>query len=326
MVKNCQKSLIFVLMTIENYIQDLLYRYECVIIPEFGALITQRTSAEIEAQTHTFFPPQKSISFNRQLKKNDGLLANHIAEVERVSYEAALQKTHDFVREMNSELFAEKEVRLGAIGSLFMEEDDKLIFEPSRKENFLLDAFGMDCFTTPKILREVYKEETQSLEEKTGLLITAGAKSSKQNYLRYAAVAMLAIGLSGLVGLNWYNNRVETHNLAAQKTAENQLENKIQQATFVIGQSLPEVTLGVEVQPGKYHIVAGAFREEANAVQKTKQLRSEGFHARRIGQNKYGLHQVVYGSYQNQRDAVNALHKIQRTDNESAWLLVEDLQ
>ena len=70
-------------MQITTYINDLLYRYECVIIPGFGALLTQYHSARIDSDTHVLFPPSKTLSFNRQLQTNDGLLANHIASVEK---------------------------------------------------------------------------------------------------------------------------------------------------------------------------------------------------------------------------------------------------
>jgi hypothetical protein len=60
-------------MQLETYISDLLYRYDCVTIPGFGAFLTQRVSAKIHESTHTFYPPKK-----------DGLLANYIAEVEKI--------------------------------------------------------------------------------------------------------------------------------------------------------------------------------------------------------------------------------------------------
>lgn len=320
------KSLIFVIMTVENYIRDLLYRYECVIIPEFGALITQRKPAEIHRTTQAFYPPKKVISFNRQLTKSDGLLANYIADSEKISFEASMQKIQQFVKEIKTELTQEKGVSFDRIGVFTLEKDDKLLFQPSFQENYLLDSFGMSSFSTVEINREVYKKEAEALEEKTGLVFTHEKKKTRTHaYMKYAAVGLLALGLSGFLGINWYSGQVEAHNIVSQEAAENQFENKIQRATFVIGTPLPEITFGVDVQPGKYHVVAGAFREKANAVQKTKELIEKGFHARQIGENKYGLHQVIYGSYQSRRDAINALYKVQRTDNENAWLLVQEL-
>ena len=66
-------------MQLETYISDLLYRYECVVIPDFGAFLTQPVSARIDESNFTFYPPKKELSFNEQLKNNDGLLAKYIA-------------------------------------------------------------------------------------------------------------------------------------------------------------------------------------------------------------------------------------------------------
>jgi len=51
-------------MRTADYIEELLYRYNCVIVPGFGAFLTQLKSAEINKSTNTFLPPSKVISFN----------------------------------------------------------------------------------------------------------------------------------------------------------------------------------------------------------------------------------------------------------------------
>ena len=88
---------------------------------------------------------------------------------------------------------------------------------------------------------------------------------------------------------------------------------------------LPEVTFKVARETGNYHIVAGAFREQENAAKKVKQLQEKGFNAREIGANKYGLHQVIYSSYEDRLEALKALRTIKSNENREAWLLVEEL-
>ena len=53
----------FVSMQLEIYISDLLYRYDCVTVPEFGAFLTHRVSAKIHESTHAFYPPKKALVF-----------------------------------------------------------------------------------------------------------------------------------------------------------------------------------------------------------------------------------------------------------------------
>lgn len=71
--------------------------------------------------------------------------------------------------------------------------------------------------------------------------------------------------------------------------------------------------------------MAGAFRDERNAEKIFKQLSSQGFKARRIAQNKYGLFPVLYGSYATFAEADKAKQEIRNTINPDAWVLVESL-
>ena len=99
-------------MALANYISDLLYRYECVIVPEFGAFLTQQHAATVNPATNVFLPPRKTVSFNEQLKQNDGLLANHIVVSEDVSYTDALDKISAYVSQIKGELIAGEAVLL----------------------------------------------------------------------------------------------------------------------------------------------------------------------------------------------------------------------
>lgn len=69
-------------MKIEVYISQLLYRYQCVTVPGFGAFLTETHSAQLNESTNSF-SSKKTISFNSRIKNNDGLLANHIAQAEK---------------------------------------------------------------------------------------------------------------------------------------------------------------------------------------------------------------------------------------------------
>ena len=84
-------------MKIETYIGQLLYKHQCVIVPDFGAFLTTNQSSLLMENSHGFFPPKKQIAFNINLKNNDGLLANHIAQAEACSYEKAVAAIQDEV-------------------------------------------------------------------------------------------------------------------------------------------------------------------------------------------------------------------------------------
>lgn len=311
-------------MQLETYISDLLYRYDCVTITEFGAFLSHRVSAKLDVSSHSFYPPKKVLSFNEQLQHNDGLLPNYIAEVEKVPYEVAVQKIAKYVKTIKSYLIQGETITFHNIGELVLNNEGKINFEPSYHINYLTDAFGLSQFESPSITREVYKKEVETIEKVIPITITA-EKRKLRPYLKYAAIALIALTVGGFTASNYYINQIEAQNQMAQEEANQQLDAKVQEATFVISNPLPTATLIIEKQSGNYHVVAGAFRVEANSDKKVEQLQALGYKARKIGMNKYGLHEVVYASYADRVEALIALRQIKRENNPEAWLLVKAL-
>ncbi|MCB0389369.1 MAG: SPOR domain-containing protein [Winogradskyella sp.] len=311
-------------MQLESYISDLLYRYECVTVPEFGAFLTQRVSATIHESTNAFYPPKKKLSFNEQIQANDGILTHYIADVEKIPFEEASKKIEKRVKSLKSYLTQGETISFENIGDLTLNNEGKIIFEPSYHLNYLTDAFGLSQFVSPSVNREVYKEAVQEIEKVVPIAVTPEKRNSR-SYLKYAAVAVVALTLGGFVASNYYVNNINTQNQIAQEEANQQLESKIQEATFVIENPLPAVTLNVKKQTGNYHIIAGAFRVEENSDKKLEELKALGYDARKIGQNKYGLHEVVYASYEDRLEALKALREVKRNHNPAAWLLVKEL-
>ena len=320
-------------MQFERYISDLLYRYECVIIPEFGAFLTQNVSAKVHESTNAFYPPKKVLSFNEQLQNNDGLLANYIASVEKIPFESAVQKIAKKTKSLKSYLEQGETLSFKNIGDLSLNAEGKITFEPSYHLNYLTDAFGLGQYTSPAISRTLYNEPVvatiteDSEEEETVIPIAVATQPNKsyRHYLKYAAVAVLALTVGGFMASNYYEGQIDTHNQMAEAEAQDALNNKLQEATFVIENPLPAVTLNVTNQSCNYHIVAGAFRLEENSNKKLQELQDLGFHARKIGTNRYGLHQVVYASYETRSEAERALFGIKQSHNKDAWLLIENL-
>ena len=310
-------------MQLETFISDLLYRYECVTIPEFGAFLTQRVSATIDDASNTFHAPKKVVSFNEQIQQNDGLLAHYIADVEKIPFEVANKKIAKRVKLLKSYLTQGETLTFKNIGEIVFNNEGKILFEPAYNLNYLTDSFGLSQFEAPTVTREVYKEEAEAIEKVVPIALTPEKRQSKP-YLKYAAIALIALTLGGFGASKFYVNQIETHNQLAQEQATQELDTKIQQATFNLN-PFPAITLNIIKQTGNYHIVAGAFRIEENCEKKVKQLKSDGFSARKIGANKYGLHQVVYASYEGRLDALKALRTIKKTHNKNAWLLVQKL-
>jgi nucleoid DNA-binding protein len=323
-LNKAEKKSMFVYMQLATYIRDLLYRYECVIIPGFGAFLTQYQSAKIDVTTNTFTPPGKAVMFNRQLQTNDGILANYVASVENCSYTLALQKIRTFTGGLSLQLIEGRTVTLEKVGDFYLNEERAVQFQPSENGNFSTAAFGLAPFTTQEINREVYKKEVEALEEKAPIHFTPERRNAPA-YLKYAAIGLIAIAFAGFGGMKFYEGHVQDYNFAEKQKAETLVETQIQEATFIIDNPLPAVRINVAKEQGKYHIVAGAFRIEANAHKKISQLVAKGYSPKAIGINRYGLHQVVYSSHEDRLEALRTLRTIKNTENKDAWLLVKEL-
>jgi len=310
-------------MQLSQYIGDLLYRHECVTLPNFGAFLSHPISARINEATSDFYPPQKQLSFNGQLQSNDGLLASYISDVENISFEGATHKIEQQVSQLKSRLEKGDTVEFNHIGELTASEEGKILFVPADSLNYMTESFGLASFVSPSVERQAHQAVVQKLEASGAIALAPRRKSGL--YMKYAAIAVLALGLGGSIGSNIYLSQIEQQNNVAQSTANATLDTKIQEATFVIDNPLPAVMVSLKKQSGDFHIVAGAFRVKANSERKLQQLKALGYNARLIGVNRYGLHQVVYESFETRKDAEKALFKIRKAENRAAWLLIKDI-
>lgn len=314
----------FVTMNIAPYIAQLLYRYQCVTVPGFGAFLTEIQSAQLIESSNSFFPPKKMISFNAYLKNNDGLLANHIAQAEKTSYEYAISAIQYEVFNWKKALQENGLFAIKNVGDFSLNADKNLIFTPYDQTNYLTNSFGLAPFVSPKVKRELFEQKIEALEDENVIpLIPEPRKTSA--YLKYAAIFVLGLGLTGALVYPIYQQQIANETILVEQSVQMKVQNKIQEATFFIENPIPAVTLTVKEVKMSYHVVAGAFREEKNANKIFHQLSDQGYKARRIPQNKYGLFPVLYGSYTTFPEAESAKQEIQKTGNPDAWILVESL-
>lgn len=319
-------------MVLEHYISELLYRYNCVVVPGFGAFLTQRKSAGLHKSSNTFYPPSKILSFNNQLTTNDGLLVSYMANAEKMGYEKMLKKVTQTADEWKIKLEQGNRLKFENVGEIWLNNEQKMQFQPSDKINYLTTSFGLSSFVAAPVTREVLKEEVQELEEKVPFIITPERREtvSFRPYLKYAAIFLLALS----VGFTGYRTYAELQNnqQLAQEEAQEQVSKRIQEATFFDTTPLELPVLELEAKPAKkpnfdpnsaektHHIIAGAFRFEKNANRKIRQLKRRGFNAAYLGTNDFGLHMVTYDSFKDPQEALTALQKIRRTHSQDAWL------
>ena len=166
-------------MKIARYIGDLLYDYECVVIPGLGGFITSETPATINRVTHYFKPPFKKIFFNSQLRANDGLLVNYIAKEQGLTYKEAKSEIDKFVFLCHEALKSGKRINFHKIGYIYTNDKENIVFEQDTTINYDAESFGLTSFVSPAVRRLSNEEKLK--EKVTGKNIyTENVKPQKK--------------------------------------------------------------------------------------------------------------------------------------------------
>ena len=312
-------------MSLTTYITPLLYRHQCVVVPGFGAFLTHNISAVFSPKTHTFYPPSKAISFNEQIKIGDGLLVSYVASCQGISYDQAMEFVAQSVGAWEAALAQGSSLDLAELGHISRSKSGKLQFESYKTTNYLRAAFGLSAVQSDPLAAKAAELTVvaQAVETPEKPVV------SLRPWMQYAAVGMVAIATA----LGVYQNNTYRQNLAlAQKEAGIALEREIHEATFFYQNptTLPALSLVAEATVAEtaptqmYSVVAGAFKMSDNAEKKLAQLRAQGYvDAAIIGQNRFGLHQVVFGAYPQENTARTLLERVKKLGAKDAWLLVQ---
>ncbi len=331
---------------VEKHISELLYEHDCVIVPELGGFVTNYASAKIHPTQHTFTPPSKNIVFNKNLKNNDGLLANRIVTFENTNYPEALKYINRFVENTNAELKKGAKVKIDEVGVLFLDVERNIQFEPST-HNYLLQAFGLSSFQSPAIKRDNISKRIEKEFKDRGAI---PAEKKKINVKRIVALAIAVPLVFGMIWVplktdllkntNYSNlNPFAKHEMKveAPKSKVAVPLKEIKKDTVVLPviteTQTPAATLVEPVKADstsvsknndvnldfKYHVVAGCFAIENNAIKFVTSLQQQNIDAAIIGKNNKNLFVVSCGNFATYKEANNGLAGL-RKQLPNVWL------
>ena len=313
--------------SIEYYISQLLYKNDCVIVMNFGGFVCSSISANLNKKTGILTPPNKSILFNPQLKDNDGLLINHIAQSEGISQEDSKINLLKFVDQSLKNLNKFKSCRFEEIGLFTLNSDKNIIFTQDLKTNYNLNAFGFQDIINNKITRD----NSEIIEESLKLIKKKNNFTTKR-LLKAAAIIIPLIGISFLS----ITQEDRINNIYTQIANVNPISFKKDNVTVLKDQGNKEIKIKQEIQPEiinnevsqvfkeviipsqKFYIIAGAFSVEKNANKLKNRLNSWNYNSTIIKNEK--MMRVSYDSFDSKEQALISLSKI-RKENPQAWIL-----
>lgn len=205
--------------TLDRYILELLYDYDCVVVPQLGGFVANYRPARIDTRKGLAHPPGKDIRFNRNLTKNDGLLASSCAEANGWTFEEANGFVRKAVESYLTQLEGGEKVKLKKIGLLYIDEHKNLRFTPDAAQNVLKEAWGFEPFLLPEkiertapappVTAEKPAEQTEAKvvqmpapeAERTQEAPAAKSQHARSIYRVAAATLLPFIGLSLYMGV-----------------------------------------------------------------------------------------------------------------------------
>ena len=339
---------------LDKYIVQLLHHHDCVIIPDFGGFVAQYKTASLDGVTGFYSPPSKQILFNINLKNNDGLLANKIAQEQNISFQRATQIIADFVRIINIELKENKTFQFVKLGKLFF-ENNALLFN-QKSANFLGASYGL-----PPVNINEFKSAESHVKESTKVFdINSKIEPNKSKWWVAAAIVPILFytawiplktdllnnpsnfsysdlnpftyskEVKGPMALNnFVHEDVESNE--ANTTTDNPIkEIKLVEHTtahsgnpLIIKEKLThETSPTAAISTQKYHVIVGCFGNEKNSSRLIKKLNKKGYEAYKLDVHK-NLHRVALATFKNKQDAILAQTEIMKSEKMSSWVLTK---
>ncbi len=316
-------------MNIEKYIESLLYRYNCLIIPDFGGFLMQPISAQFNPVSYEFIPPAKKLKFNAQLKSDDGLLIHYVMRAEGISFEASGVLIQHMVSSWKNKLKKGRTVILENIGLFCLNNEGSIVFTPFEKVNYAKSSFGLAPVKARYIMREerAFDMKTTAFSWKKASIISAsflvfagiiGYVNKEQ--MKYQLADMLGSTTRTVIDLPHFSSNYPA--IYPQSYEKDTIFQKsLVHATVKkqVNSQFEKKQAGVTKKSLQYQLIAGAFKYETNAQKKLKQLREQGFDKSKILGIFNGMNMVAYYTFEHRKKALKVL-RLLRSQGKEVWL------
>jgi len=297
-------------------IKTLLHQQDYVVIPQFGGFVTQVHFSKYLVEKNILTPPGKIISFNKQLRQNDGVLAFWLQNKLNISAEIALKHITEFSDYCSQVLRTKRRLNLENLGFFYLDLESNICFEPKTDSNYLLDSFGL----TPVILNELpelieNKKEVEFIDRtvesvKPELLVK---RKRRLRPLAYVALggSILFFSLAALVTINksegpllsgiFGNDATRSYKPVAY--SELVLEKTDTEAKPYVPNS--DGIAVIEINSNKS--IAVSMNEEAATT-----IKKHAHHHIKVSNHKYaGKFQIVLGCFVERNNADKMVRKLQ---------------
>jgi hypothetical protein len=219
-------------MEIIDLISDLLYKHNCVIIPDFGGFVGNFKSTEFDSDRLLASPSRKKVVFNQALVENDGLLINGLMALKGIDYAQAEKEVVLFTRFLKDRLEKYKNYEFKHLGSLYLNKEGSILFVAYDGLNFYKKSYGLQDIKVKRLSRVIEKEvETVQASESTKVVPMRAERRSY--YLPQIAASVAIFALFGV--MFWQLMRTNDNGLVEQP-----IDSAVEEATASI---IPDIDL-----------------------------------------------------------------------------------
>lgn len=125
-----------------QYIEQLLFTHDRVIIPGLGAFVAQPVSSSVDYTGGTVAPPNRTLTFDEHILLDDGMLAQLVAKEKSISDAEARQWIERQVSAIRERLDQRDIIAFTNIGRLYRNYLQQMLFVPDAY-NFSRESFGL---------------------------------------------------------------------------------------------------------------------------------------------------------------------------------------
>ncbi|MFD2717799.1 SPOR domain-containing protein [Hymenobacter monticola] len=189
-------------MHLADHIRPLLRDHDCVIIPDFGGLVADASSARAQPGRQALSPPTKLVAFNQALTRNDGLLVDALSQHLGMPISQAREAVRAAVVSLKRELDETSRTELPGIGIFRRAAGRGLVFEYTGTDNLLASAFGL-----PELVARPVRAANARPKHPQPILRGEGARRSRLARLLPGGIIAITATLLILANYQFLQNR-----------------------------------------------------------------------------------------------------------------------
>jgi len=304
---------------ITDGIKQLLQTHDYVVIPNFGGFVAQVHFSRFLEENNVLLPPGKIVSFNRQLKQNDGVLIQWLKAELNSSFDNATQQVIDFSNYCSEVLSARRRLNLEGLGFFYLDFENNICFEPKTDEHYHSESFGLSAVVLNElsVIKETIKQ-TEFIDRKAEVSPATSSKQTKRYLKPLAYIAfggsILFFALSALIQLNKNNGPLFAGIFNKSENAVykpiHYPELSLQHATFNIKSYLVNADNISFIELNNKVLAVKMEEEIPNAILKTTKKNSTFKAPKSTG--KIGNYQIVLGCFSLEDNAHKMVEKLRR--------------